>query len=179
MMGVPTIWNEWQRAHKTRPILVGLHVSYSQQTHCLSDLHKMESQFEAKHVMMYTNHIQPLVHVSVHIWHLRHFQVDDGGQKLLCHRSDLIFLRLQAQLQGHHELQDCGDVHGDRLLCGLCVWMDPGLLHHAHRDLDLVRGGQHRSDHFKLLLQPVEGLYIWFDWSVWLQGNSINACTEL
>lgn len=31
-----------------------------------------------------------------------------------------------------HGLQDCGDVYGDRLLCAVCVGMDPGLFYHAH-----------------------------------------------
>lgn len=44
----------------------------------------------------------------------------------------------RSLLHGSHELQDCGDVHGDRLLCGLCERLDPRLFHHAHRDLDLV-----------------------------------------
>lgn len=32
----------------------------------------------------------------------------------------------------NHGLQDCGDVYGDRLLCAVCVGLDPGLFHHAH-----------------------------------------------
>lgn len=56
----------------------------------------------------------------------------------LCHHLDLPFLYLVVQFQGKHGLPDCGDVHGDWLLCGLCVWMDPGLFHNAYGDLDLV-----------------------------------------
>lgn len=62
----------------------------------------------------------------------------DTGEELCCQGSGLSFLCVEAQRQSKHELQDCGDVHGDWLLCGLCEWMDPGLLHHAHGDLDLV-----------------------------------------
>lgn len=78
-----------------------------------------------------------------------------------------------------HGLQDCGDVYGDWLLCAVCVGMDPGVFHHAHRDLDLVRGGEHRLDHFKLLLQPVEGLHLRLNRSIGLQGNPFHAGAEL
>lgn len=57
--------------------------------------------------------------------------------------------------------------------------MDPGVFHHAHRDLDLVRGGEHRLDHFKLLLQPVEGLHLRLNRSIGLQGNPFHAGAEL
>lgn len=80
---------------------------------------------------------------------------------------------------GKHGLQDCGDVYGDRLLCAVRVGMDYGLFHHAHRDLDLVRGGEHRLDHFKLLLQPVEGLHLRLNRSIGLQGDPVVAGAEL
>lgn len=165
--------------------------------HHQSDLHKtQETQSKAKHVMIYTNHIRPHVCVCVCLsvcfcmQHLRRdLQADSarhrsptlGVQELACskHCSDLPFLHLVRWPQGKNGVQDCSDVHGDWLLCGLCVWMDPGLFHNANRDLDLVWSRQHSLDYFKLLLQPVEGLYIWFNWSIWLQRNSINACTEL
>jgi hypothetical protein len=81
--------------------------------------------------------------------------------------------------RGSHELQDSSNVHGDWLLCGLCEWMDPGLLYNAHWDMDLVWGGKHRSDQFKLLLQPLEGLRFWFNWSIRLQGYPIDVRTQL
>lgn len=56
----------------------------------------------------------------------------------LCQHWDLPFLGLAVQFQGKHGVPDCGDVHGDWLLCGLCVWVDPGVFHNADRDLDLV-----------------------------------------
>lgn len=51
---------------------------------------------------------------------------------------DLLVVCLAAGIQSSDGLQDCGDVHGDRLLCGLRVWMDSGLFHNADRYLDLV-----------------------------------------
>lgn len=140
------------------------------------------NQFKAKHVMMYTNHVWQTV--CVWVYACSAYREAFGQKTLDCscwryHSSKLSFLCLETQNRSKNELQDCGDVHGDWLLCGLCFWMDPGLFHHAHRDLDLVWSGQHSIDHFKLLLQPMEGLHIWFNWSIWLQRNSIDACTEL
>lgn len=76
----------------------------------------------------------------------------------ISHRGKLpdIFLQFLAVFcsrnGAHHEVQDSGDVHGDRLLCVLPVWLDPGVLHSAHRVLDLLRGGEHRANHLQLLL---------------------------
>lgn len=102
-----------------------------------------------------------------------------SGKKALDESSSLSFLCCEALSPTKHELQDCGDVHGNWLLCGLCEWMDLGLFHDAHRDLDMVWGRQYSLDNFELLLQPMEGLYLWFNRRIRLQGNSINACTEL
>lgn len=75
----------------------------------------------------------------------------------------------------HHEVQDGGDVHGDRLLRLLSVRLDPGVFHPPHRVLDLLRGGQHRADHLQLLLQPVEGLHLRHHGGVRLQGLPLHA----
>lgn len=45
----------------------------------------------------------------------------------------VLVISLSGSLSGSkHGLQDCGDVYGDRLLCSVCVRLDPGLFHHAH-----------------------------------------------
>lgn len=75
----------------------------------------------------------------------------------------------------HHEVQDGGDVYGDRLLCVLPVWLDPGVLHSSHRVLDVLRGGKHCADHLQLLLQPVEGLHLRHHRGVGLQGLPFHA----
>lgn len=46
---------------------------------------------------------------------------------------DLLISPPSGSLSGSkHGLQDCGDVYGDRLLCAVCVGLDPGLFYHAH-----------------------------------------------
>lgn len=75
----------------------------------------------------------------------------------------------------HHEVQDAGDVHGDGLLRGLPLRLDPGVFHSAHRVLDLLRGGEHRADHLQLLLQPVEDLHLRHHGGVGLQGLPLHA----
>ena len=74
-----------------------------------------------------------------------------------------------------HALPDGGHVHGDRLLHRVRVRLDPGVLHHAHGDLDLVRGGQSRPHHGQLLLQPVEGLHLRLHGGLRLQGHPVHA----
>lgn len=56
----------------------------------------------------------------------------------LCEYWDLPFFCLVVQFQGKHGVPDCGDAHGDGLLCGLRVRVDPGLFHYANGDLELV-----------------------------------------
>lgn len=79
------------------------------------------------------------------------------------------------EICSHHDPEDGGDVHGDRLPGVLSVRLDPGVLHAPDRVLDFLGGGQHRVDHLQLLLQPVEGLYLRHHGGLRLQGLPLHA----
>lgn len=154
-------------------MLVRWGVSDQQQICCHNDLYIAEPLLEVKQVMMYTKPVLPPVCVCLCVWacisvSLREKKALDRSSCVIAVCLPVFSLPGRSLLHHSHELQDCGDVHGDRQLCGLRERMDPGLFHHAHRDLDLVWSGQHCLDHLKLLLQFMEGLYLWFHWSVWL-----------
>lgn len=61
-------------------------------------------------------------------------------------------------LSAQDAVPDDGDVHGDRLLRVLPVWLDAGVFHSSLGLLDLLRRPGQRTGHWRLLLQPVEGL---------------------